>query len=97
VTIAVPANDHRAILSVAQYDWPVSTLQNPTGSPLLKGAACIRGASDTILYIIKNLLLWIADMLELLDSTISAKHGQNWWRDTELEKFAPERSSNDKP
>lgn len=97
VTIPVPVNDHRAELSTAQQDWPLRTLQNPTGSPLLKGAACIRGASDTIFYIIKNLLLWIADMLELLDSIMTAMHGENWWRDTELENFAPEKSTHVKP
>src|SRR5438552_1170384 len=28
-TIPVPANDHRAILNVAQYRWPKQTLENP--------------------------------------------------------------------
>src|SRR5271155_2369537 len=31
VTIPVPVNDHRAELSVAQYDWPKRTLENPDG------------------------------------------------------------------
>jgi hypothetical protein len=94
VTIQVPVNDHRADLSIAQYDWPMNTLKNPTGSPLLKAAACVRGASDTIFYIIQTLLLWIPDMLEMLDSLMTAMHGDNWWRGTELEQFAPENSSN---
>src|SRR6185312_2651678 len=28
VTVGVPANDHRAELSTAQYDWPRRTLEN---------------------------------------------------------------------
>jgi hypothetical protein len=95
-TIPIPANDHRAELSTAQYNWPRRTLENPSGSPLLHGAACIRGASDTIFHIIKTLLLWIADLLELADSKMTELHGPNWWRNTDLEKFAPERSSNGK-
>ena len=35
VTILVPVNDHRAQISVDQYDWPKRTLENPEGSPLL--------------------------------------------------------------
>src|SRR5947209_19437823 len=34
VTVAVPVNDHRAILSTAQYDWPKDTLENPHRDPL---------------------------------------------------------------
>jgi hypothetical protein len=96
ITIPVPANDHRAELSTVQYDWPDETLENPDGSPILKGAACIRGSTDVIFYIIKEFLLWVADMLEVLDSFMVATHGQNWWRGTELEKFAPKRSTNAK-
>ena len=91
VTVPVSANDHRAELSAAQYDWPMETLENPDGSPLLKGAACIRGATDWIIYILKELLLWIADMLEALDSFLVRTQGRYWWRNTELENFVPER------
>src|SRR5437899_8487339 len=37
-TIPVPVNEHRAVLSVAQSEWPKSTLTNTEGSPLLAGA-----------------------------------------------------------
>jgi hypothetical protein len=94
VTVPVPANDHRAELSAAQYDWQNGTLENPDGSPLLKGAACIRGATEWIVYVLKELLPWIADMLEMLDSILVTRQGRYWWRGTELEKFAPERSTN---
>jgi hypothetical protein len=39
ITVPVPVNDHRACLSVAQADWPKSTLMNAHGSPLLAAAA----------------------------------------------------------
>lgn len=44
--VTVPANDHRAELSVAQQDWPKKTPENPDGSPLLAAAARIRGFVD---------------------------------------------------
>src|SRR4051812_38976733 len=43
ITIPTPVNDHRSELSVAQYDWPRLTRENPKGSPLLALAASIRG------------------------------------------------------
>jgi hypothetical protein len=96
VTISVPVNDHRARLSVDQMNWPKSTLMNTQGSPLLAAAACVRGFVDTILYLIETGLLWIADMLEILDKSLLKKLGPGWWRETEIERFAPKRKSNDK-
>jgi hypothetical protein len=90
-TICVPVGDHRAVLSVAQAEWPKSTLRNTEGSPLLAGAACIRGFVDTILYLIEKGLLWLADMLEKLDEILLKKLGPKWWANTELEQFAPKR------
>src|SRR4029077_15441007 len=43
VTIPIPVNDHKAQLSADQYDWPKQTLENPSGNPLLAGAAGMRG------------------------------------------------------
>lgn len=91
VTISVPVNDHRAILSTAQWDWPKETRENPDCSPLLAAAGCIRGFADILVYLIKELLLWIADMLEALNALLVEKHGPKWWHNTELEKFAPKR------
>jgi hypothetical protein len=88
-TIAVPVTDHRAELSTAQQDWPKKTLQNPDHSPLLSGAAHIRGFADTIVYLISHLLLWVAQLLELLDTILEGKLGKKWWRDTMLESFEP--------
>lgn len=90
-TIPVPVNDHRAMLSVAQADWPKSTLTNTEGSPLLAGAACLRGCIDTILYLIEKGLLWLADMLEKLDEVLMKKLGPRWWANTEMEQFAPKK------
>ena len=90
-TIPIPVNDHRAILSVAQAEWPKSTLTNTDGSPLLAGAACLRGCIDTILYLIEKGLLWLADMLEKLDEDQVKKLGPRWWANTEIEQFAPKK------
>ena len=95
-TIPVPVNDHRARLSVAQSDWPKPTLINAQGSPLLAAAGCVRGFIDVIHYLIEKGLLWIADMLEVLDEFQVKKLGPQWWIDTELEQFCPKRKFNDK-
>lgn len=88
-TIAVPVNCHRAELSTAQQDWPQKTLRNPERSPLLSAAAHIRGFSDTIVYFIKAILLWIPEMLELLDTYLERKLGQKWWKEAKLTSFEP--------
>jgi hypothetical protein len=90
-TIPVHVNDHRAVLSVAQADWPKSTLTNAEGSPLLAGAACLRGCVDTILYLIEKGLLWLADLLERLDQVLAKKLGPKWWVNTEIEQFSPKK------
>jgi hypothetical protein len=89
ITTPVPVNDHRAELSTAQYDWPKATLENTTGSPLLARAACVRGFVDTNAYLVRTLLLPHAEFCELLDSMLAEKLGSEWWRKTDLEKFAP--------
>ncbi len=90
-TIPVPVNDHRAELSPAQYDWPNETRENPDGSPLLAGAACIRGFIDTVYYLVRTGLLWIAEALEWLHAHLVKHFGPKWWIGTPLEKFAPKR------
>jgi hypothetical protein len=89
-TVPLPVNDHRAELSAAQQDWPQKTLQNPDGSPLLAGAARVRGFVDTIVYLIERGLLWIAEMLEALDEFLGQKLGAKWWCGTPLGQFAPQ-------
>lgn len=91
-TIKVPANEHRAILSDAQYDWPKDTWENRDGSPLLAGAACIRGYYDTNTYLTDALLLWVARLLEALDKCLRERLGPDWWIGTPLEPFARRRT-----
>ena len=87
ITIPVPVNDHRAELSPAQYDWPKSTLENPTGSPLLARAACIRGFVDTNFYLVEKLLLPHAEFCELMEGFLTEKYGPDWSLGLELEKL----------
>ncbi len=88
-TIPVPINDHRAILSVAQYEWPRKTRENPDGSPLIAAAGCIRGVMDYIFYLIEKFLYWSAGMLEELDAYLIERLGPQWWLETPLNRFAP--------
>lgn len=90
ITIKIPVNDHRADLSTSQQDWPKKTLQNPDRSPLLSGAAHIRGFADIIVYLVEKLLLWIAGLLELLDTALEQRLGSKWWKRTNLRSFEPE-------
>ena len=91
ITIPIRVNDHRAVLSPCQADWPKDTLENRSGSPLRAAAACVRGCIDTILYLIEQGLLWIAEMLEVLDVYLTKKLGSKYWENTELERFTPKR------
>jgi hypothetical protein len=88
VTVTIRANDHRAVLSVAQCDWPRPTLENPGGCPLLAASGCIRGFIDTVCYLIDELLRWIAEMLEILSAFLDDRLGPRWWLDTPLAQFA---------
>ncbi len=92
ITIAVPVNDHRAVLSEAQREWPKLTLPNPAGSPLLAAAAAVRGFIDTVKYLIEKCLCWLAEMLEHLDEFLQDTLGREWWRGTPLEQFTPRRN-----
>ncbi|HEV3334761.1 MAG TPA: hypothetical protein VG096_27425 [Bryobacteraceae bacterium] len=65
-TLPVPVNDHRARLSIDQYDWPKDTLENPTANTLLAAAASIRGHINTNLYLTEKLLKPAAELLERL-------------------------------
>ena len=90
-TTPIPANDHHAVLSPKQYEWPPETWKNTSGSPLLAGAACIRGYCETNDYLVADLLLSKVEMLETLDAFLKKKFGPQWWVETEMERFAPKR------
>lgn len=87
VTVAIPVNDHRATLSVAQFDWPKKTLENPEGCPLRAGAACIRGFIETLLYLCEQSLTWIIGLLETLSDYLIERLGTQWWAGTPIEQF----------
>jgi hypothetical protein len=90
-TTPIPVNDHQAILNPNQYDWPPETWANPTGTPLLSGAACMRGYSETDNYLVSLLLIPKAEMLEALDAFLKERLGPGWWVGTDMERFAPKR------
>ena len=90
LTVPVPVNDHRAELTEAQYGWPIATLENPDGDPLRRASACIRGFVDTVIYQMREMLLWIADFLEKLSAYLVRQFGRRWWRKTVLAEFAPD-------
>ena len=92
-TVKIPANDHAAVLTDAQYDWPKETWENPDGNPLLAAAACIRGYYDTNTYLTDALLLWVARFLEALYPFLRERLEPEWWEGTTLEQFAPKRAS----
>ncbi len=52
--VRVPINDHRAVLSVAQYDWTPETLSNPHKCDLLEAAARLRGRADLLQYMLDD-------------------------------------------
>jgi hypothetical protein len=95
MVIAVNVNHHRACLSTEQADWPKETLENPHGCPLRAAAACVRGFIDLVIFLIKETLLWVANMLELLSNLLVEKFGSRWWVGTDLEQFAPQEKKND--
>jgi hypothetical protein len=90
-TTPIPVNDHRAILSPEQYEWPQETWDNPSGSPILAGAACMRGYCETETYLVGALVIPKAEMLEVLDAFLKKRLGPEWWVGTEMERFAPKR------
>jgi hypothetical protein len=91
LTASIPVNDHLAVLTVRQRDWPRQTLENRDGSPLLAGAATIRGFIDFIIYLMQEQLLPIARMLELLDTILRRKLGTKYWKKMKLKAFEPRR------
>jgi hypothetical protein len=87
--LSIPVNDHRAILSVDQYDWPKKTLENVDRSPLLAAAACLRGFINTLIYLMEKVLSWIIEMLEILDKHLTECWGRKWWLSTQLRPVTP--------
>jgi hypothetical protein len=78
LTIRYPVNDHRAVLSVAQYHWPPETLQNSDGDPFLGAAARFRGLYDNFTCMLADCLEEAA-RLEQLSTAMRVKYGERWW------------------
>lgn len=89
VTVPVAANDHRAILSINQYDWPQPTLRNPDGSPLLAAAAALRGFANIVNYLLDQLIMAVALLLEALDIYLRKQLGPKWWLGTDIARWTP--------
>ncbi len=77
-TVPIPSNEHR-ILSDQQQDWPIATLRNPAGSPLLCAAAEIRGWMDVLALILERTIGWVPQFLEALDTWLRTQLGDAWW------------------
>lgn len=86
--IPVPVNDHRATLTPAMYEWPRKIRENPNGSPVLAAAGCILGFCDTVIYLMEELLYWIAEMLQCLDAILIEKLGNRYWMNWHLYRGA---------
>lgn len=80
LTLRVPVNDHRAVLSVAQYGWPPRTIENSDGSPLLEAAARFRGLHDNMQYMLDDCVAR-AEFFESVDALLCEAYGPNWWSD----------------
>ena len=90
ITIEVPANMHRAVLSPAQYEWPPKTLENTDGSPIRRAAAALHGACDLITDLIVGLIALCAQFLETLDVILLQWLGPAWWIGTSVDGWAPQ-------
>ncbi len=91
ITAEIMANDHRAVLSVAQYKWPSTTLHNPKGDPIIAIAAWLRGTADTIIYLVQKFVIAAAECLEKVANYLTTTMGEQYWLDTPLAVFAPKR------
>jgi hypothetical protein len=91
ITIPVDVNDHRARLNADQMDWPKETRENSDGSPLLAASGAIRGFVDTVVYLLENLLLKHAEILEKIDAYLVRTLGRKWWLKIDPKQFAPKR------
>jgi hypothetical protein len=67
----------------------MTQVNNEGCSPLTFAAHQIRSFRDWVVNLIDKILLWIPEMLEALDSYLTAKLGPKWWLGTPLEAFAP--------
>ena len=89
VTVPIPVNDHRAEVTESQKDWGRHVLENPDGDPVVMLVAWLRGAGETIAYLVKSFIDAAADVLECLAAHLRQRLGSQWWRGTPIERYAP--------
>jgi hypothetical protein len=77
LVIRYPINDHRAVLSVAQYRWPPEALENPRGSVLIAGVARMHGAYDNVEHILAENRDF-ATQLAHVDQLLTVVYGPQW-------------------
>jgi hypothetical protein len=75
--IRYPVNDHRAIFSVKQYQWPPGALDNPNGSALREGIARMHGAYDNIEHMLAENRAF-AEKFAHLEDQLTIIYGPNW-------------------
>ena len=91
LTTTVPINEHRAVLTVMQMDWSKTMRENPSGCPIMAGAAMLRGVADNILYLIDKGIDWVVALMEALSVFLRERWGDGWWKNTPIAAFAPSR------
>jgi hypothetical protein len=75
--IRYPINDHRGLLSVAQYRWPPDALENPRGSVLMAGVARLHGAYDNVEHILADNRDFAAQLVHV-DQLLTVVYGPQW-------------------
>jgi hypothetical protein len=88
--IRYPINDHRAVLSVAQYRWPPGALENPNGSVLLASVAESHGLYDNTEHMLAEHKANSARLLHVEELLVTI-YGPDWL--PELEAAAKRASS----
>jgi hypothetical protein len=76
-TIRYPINDHRAVLSVAQYRWPPGALENPNGSVLLASVAESHGLYDNAEHMLAEHKVNSARLLHV-EELLVIVYGPDW-------------------
>lgn len=89
LTVTVPTNEHWAVLTVMQSDWSKTMRENPNGCPIMAGAAMLRGAADTIIYLIERGIDWVIRLMETVSAFLRQRWGDGWWVKTPVGEFAP--------
>ena len=94
--IRYPVNEHRAVLSVAQYHWPPGALDNPNTSPLLEGVARMHGAYDNIEHMLAENREFAAKLAQL-EAQLTILFGPQWPAKLEAAAARKRKTRKDRP